>query len=201
MMNVITPFAAEFPMAKSWAPGLWVGDQGETSQCVEFAWHHWLQAYPVRPASGQGPYFDQGRLYDLAQELDEWPGKDYDGTSVRAGAKALQTMGFIESYHWAFDIDTILAALLTNGPVVVGTAWYEGMFYPDRLGVVHAVGRFAGGHAYLAIGASRKSGMIKFRNSWGTGWGRRGIFYMPINEFAGLLEDDGEAALAIQRAT
>jgi hypothetical protein len=37
--------------------------------------------------------YDAGWLYHEAQRIDEWPGEDYDGTSVRAGMDVLRTEG------------------------------------------------------------------------------------------------------------
>lgn len=37
--------------------------------------------------------YDARWLYAEAQKIDEWPGEDYDGTSVRAGLEILRTRG------------------------------------------------------------------------------------------------------------
>ena len=41
---------------------------------------------------------------------------------------------------------------LNVGPVVVGTNWYYGMFYPDTTGLIKIRGGLAGGHAYVING-------------------------------------------------
>lgn len=139
-------------------------------------------------------------MYTEAQKEDEWEGTDYDGTSVRAGAKVLQALGYIETYLWAWDINTLIESVLTLGPVVVGTTWYEGMFEPDRrTGQVRPTGRIVGGHAYVITGASRKSGKFRFKNSWSRGWGLNGRFTMTFEDFEMLLNDDGEACLAVEK--
>lgn len=181
-----------------WVDGYWFGDQGSTSECVEYSWHHWVQCAPIKPR-GSGPYWPLGSVYDEAQTLDEWEGEDYDGTSVRAGAKVLQKLGYIESYHWAWDIDTLVNALLTTGPVVVGTLWTNGMFNPDYRGIVRPTGGMAGGHAYCATGVNINTEMIRFKNSWSKSWGRTGRFWMSFDDFAKLLDEDGEACLAVER--
>src|SRR6185436_14113346 len=74
----------ERPKTKTWRL-LWHGDQGETPHCVGFAWHGLLRSSPVL---NHQPLPDP--LYLAAQKYDEFPGENYDGTSVRGGAKALQ---------------------------------------------------------------------------------------------------------------
>ena len=118
-----------------WDDSRWFGDQGTTSQCVGFAWAHWLSCSPVRN------WLDPAGIYTLAQHLDEWQGNDYEGTSVRAGAKVLKRLGLVVEYRWATAVEAISAAVLECGPVVLGTQWYEGMSSPNASGVMHVEGR------------------------------------------------------------
>lgn len=203
------PMAAALPEAEVrgwrywWADGWW-GDQWYTPQCVAYAWLHLLEDGPVTQAPyapqreaqyDEGALYRPSRLYVEAQLVDAWPGEDYDGTSVRAGAKVLQREGFISSYRWAWDVDTITKALLTTGPVVVGTAWYEDMFEPDEHGYIHPRGAGAGGHAYLLNGVNTDEGFYRIKNSWGRGWGSNGHARIKISDMHMLLEDWGEACL------
>lgn len=173
----------------------WFGDQGSTSSCVGFSWTHWLTAGPVTQTSRDWNGHALS-TYSEAQRLDEWDGEAYDGTSVRAGAKALQAQGFISEYRWAWTADEIVRAVLDVGPVVVGTNWTEAMFQPDSKGVIKPDGEVAGGHAYLIDGASLDRGLVRIKNSWGRGWSVAGRAYMSISHLAHLIDMDGEAALA-----
>lgn len=200
----------EFPMALAFAEpaapparrvrwwndtAVWL-DQGATSMCVGYSWCHWLADGPVTQRIRVAPKW----VYDRAQALDEWDGTDYDGTTVRAGAKALTERGAIGSYLWAWDADTVVRAILDVGPVVVGTNWYNSMFDPAASGqlTVDPSSGVAGGHAYLLNGASLDTGRVRVKNSWGRGWGRNGRAWMTIPDLNHLIAEQGEACLAVE---
>jgi C1A family cysteine protease len=148
--------------------------------------------------SQAGPAISASSLYEAAQQVDEWPGSDYDGTSVRAGAKVLRDLGFVSEFRWATTVEEVALALVSVGPVVLGTRWDESMFEPDDSGFVHPDGKGVGGHAYLAIGVNRALGQVRCLNSWGPGWGAAGRFWLSYPDLDELLADQGEACLAIE---
>lgn len=177
---------------KMWPDTNWDGDQQATPQCVGYAWAHWLDASPIRQfAKPEG-------IYELAQAVDEWEGTAYDGTSVRAGAKVLERIGFIDRYEWAFDVEQVIQAILQVGPVVIGTEWLSGMMSPDARGLIRARGRSAGGHAYLLSGVDVRQGFARVKNSWGRRWGVSGRAYLPLEDLGRLLHRQGEACLGIE---
>lgn len=171
----------------------WQGDQGATPQCVGYSWAHWLNASPFRQ------FVKPDGLYRLCQYVDEWEGNDYDGTSVRAGAKVLQSLGFISEYRWTTDIQTLANAILTRGPVVVGTWWYSAMYQPDKDGWLTVSGSREGGHAYLVTGVNTRQHKFKIKNSWGEGWGRNGTAYVMFSDMQRLLSEHGECCLGIEQ--
>lgn len=192
-----------------WADGWW-GDQWYTPQCVAYAWLHWAEDGPTthhpRVPNRQASVMAQGQailnpdtVYREAQKIDEWPGEDYDGTSVRAGAKILQRHGYITEYRWTWDLDVMAEAILVEGPVVVGTWWYESMFYPDDDGLITVGGNTAGGHAYLVNGVNRNEGKFRIKNSWGREWGNNGFAWISFDDMGRLLDEYGEACLAIEQ--
>lgn len=183
---------------KYWDDEEWWGNQGATPQCVGYAWAHWIEDGPVKH-SGIPPIIDPTTIYHEAQKIDEWEGEDYSGTSVRAGAKWLKSQDKISSYLWTSDVNTLVDAVLTKGPVVVGTSWYSNMFYPDSNGLIRIGGRLAGGHAYVINGVDKKKRLFRIKNSWGRDWGKGGNAFIGFADMFRLMRSYGEVCLAIEK--
>lgn len=142
-----------------------VMDQGAEGACVGFGWTRCMMLLNRKR-------YDAAWLYHEAQKVDEWPGEDYDGTSVRAAADVLRGRGHcrtragrtspesvtdgIVANRWAQDVDEVLRALGT----------------PDL-------------------------GYVTFLNSWGTGYPHR--VRMPAEAVARLIAEDGEFAIPTDR--
>lgn len=182
-------------------------DQGEEGACVGFGWAAMLSAYP-KPVSGIDDNFAKNEIYEEAKTVDEWPGTDYEGTSVLAGAKVVQSLGYISSYHWAFSIEELLRAVAYGGPVVVGVNWYEGMVNPRTSALIKAEGDILGGHCVCVRGVSLRSilpgekrglPVVRIRNSWGSSYGRRGDVFLPIEDMEKLLKEQGECCLTVNK--
>lgn len=198
LISAIVPKQEVTRTSRYWYAQGWWGDQGSTPQCVGYSWAHWVEDGPVTH-KGVAPIANPTQLYNEAQKVDEWEGEGYDGTSVRAGAKALQSKGFITEYRWAWDVATLVDAVLTKGPVVVGTNWYANMLEPDEKGLISVGGPAVGGHAYLVNGVNTKKKLFRIKNSWGQSWGRKGHAYISFDDMERLIKEYGEICLAIEK--
>lgn len=187
-----------------WNPSRTVLDQGSEGACVGFAWTTALMCAPHKIQPKKPNKQGQG-TYELARYVDYWEGEDYEGTSVLAGAKVLQELGFISEYRWCFNVQEVIDAILHIGPVVIGIPWFEGMYETGPNGLVHLGGKLAGGHAICLyaynsrrdfIGAPSQT-VVYWRNTWGTEYGSNGTGYITVSDLAILLAQEGEACVPI----
>jgi hypothetical protein len=143
-------------------------DQQVEGACVGFAWSRAMSLL-------NRSRYDAVWLYETAQQRDEWPGDHNPGTSLRAAADVLATLGHrrrrgarseperpedgISVYRWAGSVDEVHAAL--------------GDAEADRIGA------------------------IPLLNSWGSRYPRR--VWLPDELLERLLHEDGEAAIPTDR--
>lgn len=184
------------PRSYTWSCKAWL-DQGREGACVGFAWSHELIA---RPALVQAITDHTAlALYKAAQGLDEWEGEDYSGTSIIAGAKAVQALGFMPEYRWSFSIEELILGVGYSGPAVLGLNWYQGMFRPNDKGYITPSGQLSGGHAILCNGVDLKRERLRLHNSWGADWGERGECWISFSDMDRLLKERGEACFPVKR--
>lgn len=173
-------------------------NQLETPYCVGFAWAQWLYSAPLmsKLASVAAP----SAIYAEAQKHDEWDGEGYAGTSVRGGAKALQSLGHIKHYFWEYTTEGVRDWLCADrGTIVLGTNWYANMTELAPGAYAKPNGGAQGGHAYLCCGYNQRSGSFRCINSWGSSWGDNGRFWLAGEDLELLLSQDGEACAATQQ--
>lgn len=176
--------------------GGWRGNQRRTPQCVAYSGIHWLE---IMGRPGIPDPWDLQWLYDECQRRDEWPGSDYDGTSVRACQRVLRMQGITREYVWALTLDEFITALLEVGPLQVGMPWYRSMFRVDDEGFVRVEGsRTDLGHAVVADGINVRRGVVRWQNSYGPHWGRDGRFWTSLDDVERLVyRENGEAAFGV----
>jgi hypothetical protein len=182
------------PNSKYWTLGP-ILDQGQTPRCVGYSTRQLLASSPHRYKKVD-PTADE--IYAGAQQNDEWPGTNYDGTSDRGSMKYLQGLNIIASYHWAKDVEEACQYVLTTGPILVGAEWMNDMFNPSSTGFVKPTGGVAGGHEFLLYGYNHKAWTISFCNSWGTSWGLKGKFKMNRTDFENLIANQGDMCAAVE---
>lgn len=179
-------------------------DQGVEGSCVGHGVSHELAA---RPSEVPGLTHEFAtKLYWEAQKIDPWEGgaypgarPRYEGTSVLAGVKVAQKLGYFDNYRWAFGLQDLILGVGYNGPAVMGTVWHEGMADPDVDGLIKATGRVTGGHCYLIDQVIPKKKLFGGLNSWGTRWGVDGRFYISFDDMEMLLHNNGEAVFMLKR--
>jgi hypothetical protein len=143
-------------------------DQGREGACVGFSISRMATWYNRRR-------YDARWLYKEAQEVDEWPGEDYEGTSVRAGLNVLRQHGHrrvergksgleqfadgIDAYRWINSAEEAIRTI--------------GNSYASRIGA------------------------IPWCNSWGRSYPR--TVWVPGEIVDRLLNEDGECAVVTDR--
>jgi len=151
-------------------------DQNGYPGCVGWAGAHQAIATPVPQLlidNNTGLIFYKG-----AQQNDEWPGEDYDGTSAVGLLKYWLKIGFCTSGYWAFSLLEHRLGISFNSPALVGCNWMTGMMEPDSNGFIHATGVNEGGHETLWLGNNEEDRYFTLINSWcdspGVPWGQNG---------------------------
>lgn len=117
-------------------------DQGQEGACVGFGCSRMMSLLNRKR-------YDARWLYHEARKVDEWPGEDYDGTSVRAALDVLRGRGHrpvtrgvtgaespgegIAANRWATSVDEVLSTLGTplRDWVAVVNSWGES--YPHKV--------------------------------------------------------------------
>jgi hypothetical protein len=197
----ISPYVAGTPLKKTlWEiPRQLPLNQGTEGACVGFGWSALL---------GVGPIFNVAtnrfaqQFYEDARAEDKRNGVDFaEGASVLAGARVAKKRGLISGYKWAFGIQDVVNTICAKGPVVLGIPWFDGMYETDSRGLVSVNGSLVGGHCITATGYWPNhpvfgGNVIQWINSWGPGYGLRGIGYIREMELSYLLSQEGEAVIA-----
>ena len=157
-------------------------DQGEEGACVGFGWTQRQNSSPKICKYTN----DVGRevYYVARRDYDPWDGEDYEGTSVRAGAKAALARGWIKGYAFARTIEEIALWVLNKGPVVIGVDWYESDYEPNFRNGYYLTGdgEIVGGHCLIIDGIrwNVKNPYARLLNSWGRVYGFNGMCRISI---------------------
>lgn len=194
---------AGLPIASvRWLRQVPVFDQGDVGSCTGNAGIGALctgDLWPIVPSKRYTP--DEAgavALYSDAETANgdgPYPPND-NGSDGLTVAKVLRAAGLISAYRHTFTINDALKAL-TQTPLITGISWYADMFTPDREGIVHPGGALAGGHEIVVDEYDAVRARVGFTNSWGPGWGQAGRFYLDVEQYAKLLDDQGDVTVLL----
>ena len=150
--------------------------------------------------SGQDIQVSARMLYEMAKRSDEWPGEEYDGSSLRGAIQGWKNMGVCKDSEWEFkttnrgeltikrakdarnhtigayyrlkpEITHFHAALNEVGIIAVSAKVHKGWNNP-RDGIIEYHENEEGGHAFAIVGYNNDGFWIQ--NSWGDRWGNKG---------------------------
>ncbi|MDD5492751.1 MAG: C1 family peptidase [bacterium] len=183
-----------------------VRDQGDEGTCVGFASTVGMKEYQEGQDYGKLVELSPRFLYNECKKID---GIDGEGTTIRSAMKVLKDWGVCQEKYWPYkphqqdkaksgakdnakkfsvftyarvlNLQELKMSLAQKGPVVIGVEVFNGMM-DAKNGVVPLPNRresSLGGHAICPVGYDDKKALVKFKNSWSTGWGDEGYGYLP----------------------
>lgn len=140
------------------------------------------------------------KIYSAAEVLDgdgPYPPQD-NGSAGPSVAQVAKNMGLINGYTHCFSLADILDAL-EDGPVGIGSNWYDSMDSPDSSGLVTISknAQVRGGHEYLCRGKDVDRQLLYLDNSWGTSWGVKGSFTYSYATLERLLAEQGDGTVSV----
>jgi len=184
-----------------YSDGIWL-NQGNTGDVVGFAWTHWLADRGVAvPGAELGEEYAHQLQREAQRQAGGPEGPEYGGR-LEAAARVLQARGLVEQCYCFASVDSVVGALLERGPVLAGLTWYQDMRTTADVGG-WALCRYrdgdsvAGGHAVLLNGIALDltldgvTGFVRFKNTWGRGWGDRGQALLSIADLSTVMSLEG----------
>lgn len=188
-----------------------IRDQGSEGTCVGHALVGVAELLYWRKL-GRPPDFSERWAYEKAKVHDEWPGVDYEGSSLRGAVKGWSKEGLCPEKAWPYvpgrpgrpgrtatsqaaahplaayerclGLESLKHAIHHRGAVIAGASIHEGWRAPAAGGEIPytPAAKELGGHAFVLVGYDDARGLFWIRNSWGAAWGEGG--------FAGLTYQD-----------
>ena len=179
-------------------------DQGHEGACTGFALASAItlmnkQRHLRLTPPSDAPPASARMLYEMAKINDEWPGEDYEGSSIRGALKGFYNNGACSAkmapykageknwyltvgrakdarltglgayYRLRPEIIDYHAALNEAGVIYVSARIHRGWQKPPK-GDIRPSHLTEGGHAFIIVGYDEKGFLIQ--NSWGEDWGR-----------------------------
>ncbi|MGD2136954.1 MAG: C1 family peptidase [Gammaproteobacteria bacterium] len=151
--------------------------------------------------AGQNIKVSARMLYEMARRNDEWPGEDYDGSSLRGAIRGWANMGVCYEEEWPFQarrrgsltirrakqarrntigayyrlrpiVNHYHAALNEVKVIAVSARVHRGWDSPKG-GRIRHFKRTEGGHAFILVGYNSEGFWVQ--NSWNESWGEGGV--------------------------
>lgn len=189
-----------------------IGDTGPEGTTVGFAVAYALQA-AIEARTGDSVVLSPRSIYSIAKKYDEWPGEDYEGTSVLGALDGLKEVGAYLESGWPYSmkknpkkgtkpaykisgytklegIEQVLNALREGKAVIATIAVSDDFDKTDAKGrvVIKLPLRQIGAKAICVVGYDGESAEFKFANDWGTGWGDNGFGLIRDTDLAKILQ-------------
>ncbi|MEJ2200150.1 MAG: C1 family peptidase [Desulfuromonadaceae bacterium] len=189
-----------------------IRDTGPEGTTVGFAIAYAIQA-AVKEKTQKTVEISARGIYVLAKKYDEWPGEDYEGTSVTGGLRAVREIGAYLEADWPYSnkaipepepeplykissyselkgIEEIINALRKKKVVITTVQITEDFNKTDRDGrvTVKLPLRTIGGKALSIVGYDAETAQFKFANDWGTSWGLHGFGFIKDTDLTKILK-------------
>jgi C1A family cysteine protease len=119
-----------------------------------------------------------------------WPYSDSKTGQALPGSEEAAAWTKIGSYWRLSTLEDILTALSTQ-PVPIGIECFSEFDNIGRDGIVPLPGpnsKSMGGHCICLVGYDDTKRLLKFKNSWGTGWGQNGYGYISYDYFRHIID-------------
>ena len=217
----LRPLAPKIPVPE----GLTILDQGREGACTGFGLagviHRLLDTHAAGRPTGETRRVSPHMLYAMAKLYDEWPGEDYDGSSLRGALRGFFNNGVCQRDLWPIGTKTFAsleaakdarrtglgayyrlrpvlsdyhAALNEAGAIYVSAAVHAGWDKPKDGRIVPQKGGPL--HAFAVIGYDETGFFVQ--NSWGPKWGNKGTAHWPYDDWAANIQDAWVLQLAVE---
>jgi pimeloyl-ACP methyl ester carboxylesterase len=199
----------------------YVLDQGNEGACTGFGLAAVVNLLHQRQERKDAQVSAQ-MLYEMARRHDEWPGKNYEGSSCRGAIKGWYQMGVCNERLWPNDekggdltlerakdarkhtigayyrirknIVDMHAALNEAGVIYASAEVHSGWMSPKNGRIQYSPNR-EGGHAFAIVGYDENGFFVQ--NSWGKSWGRNGIALWAYEDWSDNVSDAWVVQLAL----
>lgn len=189
-----------------------IRNQGSEGTTIGFSVAYALQA-AIKSRFNRKVTISARGLFVTARKFDEWPGEDYEGSSVLGGLKGAQTVGAYLESQWPYAGPVPTASVkpaykvtqfrkLDAKPEALVGAMQAGRVPIvqinvtddfDRVGadgrvVIRTPLRPTGGHSMAVVGFDQAKAEFRLANMWGAEWGDKGTLVIRDSDLKRILE-------------